>query len=81
MPRPWRLLVFLPAGAAALDFLQVRARTCVLLAARGVRNMDAGNEAIAEPSELNAVRRQARAVHVQSALVAAVVTVIVIAFA
>ena len=78
-PRLWRLLVFVPVWIAALDFLQVRARTCVLLAARGVRNMDGGNEPIADPAELERVRTQARAVHIQSALVALAVAAIVVA--
>jgi hypothetical protein len=78
-PRVWRLLVFVPAWIAALDFLQVRAKTCVLLAAKGVRNMDAGNEAIGEAAELTAVRAQARAVHVQSLVTAAVATAAVMA--
>src|SRR5688500_12395910 len=73
-PRVWRLLVFVPAWIAALDVLQVRAKTCVLLAAKGVRNMDAGNEAIGDAAELTAVRAQARAVHVQSLVAAAVAT-------
>lgn len=79
IPRAWRLLVFVPAWIAALDFFQVRAKTCVLLAARGLRNMDAGNEPIASASELSDVRKQARAVHVQSALVAAVIAAAVAA--
>ena len=74
-PRPWRMLLFLPAWMAALSLLQVRAHTCVLLAARGLRNMDAGIEPIASVGELAATRAQARAVHVQAACVAAVVTV------
>lgn len=77
-PRAWRLLVFVPAWAGAVDFLQVRARTCVLLAARGVRNMDAGNEAITDAAELRRVRAQARTVHLQSALAALAITAAVV---
>lgn len=78
-PRPWRLLVFVPAWIGALDVLQVRARTCVLLAARGVRNMDHGNEPLTDPRERDRVRAQARAVHLQSALLALAVTAVVTA--
>jgi len=67
-PRPWRLMVFLPTWAAAIGFFQVKARTCVALAARGLKNMDAGDEAITDPSELKAVRDQSRAVHIRSVL-------------
>jgi hypothetical protein len=72
-PRSWRLLVFLPAWAAALGIFQVTAKTCVALAARGLRNMDAGDEQITSPDELERVRAQSRRVHTRAALSAAVV--------
>jgi hypothetical protein len=72
-PRSWRLLVFLPAWAAALGFYQVSAKTCVALAARGLKNMDAGDEKITDPRELDQVRAQSRAVHIRSALTAVAV--------
>ncbi len=77
-PRPWRLLIVLPAWIAALDFFQVRANTCVLLAARGVRNMDDGNVAVADRTEDAQLRAQARSVHLQSALAAAAITALVV---
>jgi hypothetical protein len=72
-PRPWRLLIFLPAWASAIGFFQVSAKTCVALAARGLKNMDAGDEAISDSGELDQVRKQSRAVHIRSILTAAVV--------
>jgi hypothetical protein len=72
-PRPWRLLIFLPAWASAIGFFQVQAKTCVALAARGLKNMDDGDEPITHPSELKQVRAQSRAVHIRSILTAAVV--------
>src|SRR4029453_13104755 len=51
-PRPWRLLVFLPAWASAIGFFQVTEKTCVALAARGLRNLDSGDEAITDALEL-----------------------------
>jgi hypothetical protein len=72
-PRPWRLLVFLPTWAAAIGFFQVRAKTCVALAARGLKNMDAGDEEITDPRELDLIRRQSRGVHIRSILTAVVV--------
>jgi|SRR5688572_32067266 len=71
-PRPWRLLVFLPAWAGALGVFQVTAKTCVALAARGLRNMDQGDEEITDLSELARVRAQSRQVHLRAALSAAV---------
>jgi hypothetical protein len=75
-PRPWRLLVFLPAWAAAIGFFQVSAKTCVALAARGLKNMDAGDEAITDPSELKQIRAQSRGVHIRAALAGIVVAVL-----
>ena len=72
-PRPWRLLIFLPTWAAAIGFFQVQAKTCVALAARGLKNMDAGDEEITHPSELKAVRAQSRSVHIRSVLTAVIV--------
>jgi hypothetical protein len=67
-PRPWRLLVFLPTWAAAIGFFQVRAKTCVALAARGLKNLDTGDEEITDARELGQVRAQSRAVHIRSVL-------------
>jgi hypothetical protein len=72
-PRPWRLLVFLPTWAGALGVFQVTAKTCVALAARGLRNMDSGDEAIDDERELEQINSQSKRVHIRSALSAAVV--------
>ena len=77
-PRPWRLLVALPAWLTALDLFQVRSQTCVLLAARGVRNMDDGNRPVDNPADDARLRAQARTVHIQSALAAAAITAAII---
>lgn len=69
-PRPWRLLVFLPAWASAIGFFQVQSKTCVALAARGLKNMDAGDEPITDPTELTQLRAQSRVVHIRSILTA-----------
>jgi hypothetical protein len=77
-PRPWRLLVFLPTWAAAIGFFQVSARTCVALAARGLKNMDTGDEEIRDPRELDRVRAQSRAVHIRAAVTGVVVAAVLI---
>jgi hypothetical protein len=77
--RGWRIVVFLPLWGGALGFLQVREQTCVALAARGVQNMDGGDEAIADPLVLAQVRRQARKVHARAALLAAAITAAILA--
>ncbi len=78
-PRPWRLVVFLPAWAGALGVYQVTARTCVALAARGRRNMDLGDETIEDARELAQVRAQSAQVHIRSALTAAIVAALLAA--
>src|SRR5690242_3572022 len=69
-----RLAVFLPVLLTAVLFLQVHARTCIALAARGQRDLDRAPERIDDPAELMAVKTQARRVTLRSVLVAAVVT-------
>ncbi len=39
VPRPWRLTVFLPAGAAAAGFLQAAFHFCAAYGLRGVYNV------------------------------------------
>jgi hypothetical protein len=46
----------------------------VRLAARGARNLDRGDERIADAAELAQVRRQARLVHLESVAAAALLT-------
>jgi hypothetical protein len=75
-PQPWRLLVFLPAWVSAIGFFQVSEKTCVALAARGVKNMDTGDEAITDPRELERVRAQSRRVHIRAVVSAAVATIL-----
>lgn len=70
LPRVWRVLTIVPAWVGALGVFQVREQTCVALAARGLRNMDSGDEAIVDPIELHHVREQARRVHIQAGLFA-----------
>ena len=78
-PRAWRLFVLFPAWVGALGVMQVKEKTCVALAARGLRNLDSGDEKIVDAIELDHVRAQSRKVHMQSAIVALVVTALVLA--
>ena len=75
LPRLWRMLTIVPAWIGALGLFQVRENTCVALAARGLRNLDAGDERIVDPIELHHVRQQSRRVHVQAALLAVAVAI------
>src|SRR3954453_22914401 len=77
-PRPWRALLLLPFAGAAVGLFQVRAKTCVRLAASGKRNMDGGDEAITDPAELAQVRPQARRVYVEGILLAVALTAVLL---
>jgi hypothetical protein len=51
----------------------------VVLAARGTRNMDTGEEAVEDESECAAIRQQARKVIIESAILAAAATIVALA--
>ncbi|HEY2408445.1 MAG TPA: hypothetical protein VGI10_20705 [Polyangiaceae bacterium] len=74
--RPWRVTAFLPLWAAGTSLLQVREKTCVALARRGLRNMDNGEESIDDPNELRQVRAQARRVVLRGLAIAVVATAV-----
>ncbi len=67
----WRLILFVPAWNAFAGLLQARLSTCVVLAWRGTRNMDPGEERVCDPDEAAQLRRQARWIHVWSVVGAA----------
>ncbi len=79
---PWwsRVVVFFPVWLAALGLLQAREQTCVALAARGVCNMDAGEAPIEDESAARALREKARRINRRAMLVAAIVTLVALAF-
>ena len=73
LSRVWRLAVFPPTWAAAVCYLEARSRTCVILAARGLRNLDAGNERVADDAARRASVAQSRAIYLRSTIIAAIV--------
>jgi hypothetical protein len=78
-PRWWRLGLVLPWWTAALGIFQARAQVCVAFAARGVRQLGSEREA-QPPGELDAVRREARRVHLRSLLAAVLLTTLTLAW-
>jgi hypothetical protein len=74
--RGWRLVLFVPVALAAIGFIQYRARTCVHLAVRGLRNLDEGDEKITDFTVRLALRRRGERMLLLGAVVAAVVTVL-----
>ncbi len=79
VPRVWRVLLFAPALMAALGVFQAREQTCVALAARGVRNMDAGDEPVMDAAQTQRISEQSRRVYMKSVIAAVAVTVLVLA--
>jgi hypothetical protein len=79
-PRPLRLVVFFPVWIAGLGLLQSRERICISLAARGVRNMDAGEEQIEDESLIAELRARSRRINRRALLTAAVITLVTFAF-
>jgi hypothetical protein len=74
---PWRLTVFVPALLAAICLLQVQEKTCVVLAATGHRNLDAGNERITDEGERRIIQHQARRVMLKALAAATAATLVV----
>jgi len=75
----WRLvLLFVPVWVGSLSLLQVTARTCVVLAARGLQNMDRGEQPVTDAAELRQMRNQAHAVHLRALLLAGLIAGIII---
>jgi hypothetical protein len=72
--RGWRLLLFLPWWISLLGIFQAKEQTCVALAARGLREVAGGEPEVIPLAELDAVRRQARRVYLQSFIAALLVT-------
>jgi hypothetical protein len=79
-PRWSRVVVFFPLWMAGLGLLQARAKTCIALAARGMRNMDAGDEYVKDDALAERLREKAAALHKRALLVAAAITVVVLVF-
>jgi len=78
-PRWWRLSLALPWWTAALGIFQARARVCVALAARGARKLG-GEQEPQPPGELDAVRREARRVHLRALFAAVLLTALSVAW-
>jgi hypothetical protein len=79
-PRVLRLVVFFPIWIAGLGLLQSREQTCIALAARGVRNMGAGEEPLRDERAAEELRAKARRINRRALLTAAAATLVALAF-
>jgi hypothetical protein len=76
--RGWRVLTLPPLWIGVLALIEASMRTCILLAARGIRNMDDGNQAIADDDVRLALQQRARRVHLLAAATALLLTALLI---
>ncbi|HEY0375836.1 MAG TPA: hypothetical protein VGC87_02670 [Pyrinomonadaceae bacterium] len=79
-PRLFRLVIFFPIWMAGLGLLQSRERTCIALAARGVCNMDDGEEKIDDAGRIEELRDKARWINRRAILTAAAITLLALVF-
>jgi len=79
-PRTVRLVVCVPFWLAALGFAQAQAKTCVSLAARGVKDLDDGQGPVplTDDTERRALDARARGIHVRALGLAFVLTFITV---
>jgi hypothetical protein len=77
--RALRVLTLVPFAAGGVTLFQVRARTCVVFAARKVKNMDQGEVPVTDSRELQTLQRQARKVWLQGFGLGLVLTALVLA--
>lgn len=69
-----RLFLFVPVFFAMLGLIQAREKTCALLAERGLRNMDRGENSIGDDKVACLLRARGRLILFKSALGAAILT-------
>ncbi|MDQ1558755.1 MAG: hypothetical protein QOD32_1815 [Pyrinomonadaceae bacterium] len=79
-PRALRALVFFPVWIAGLGLLQARERTCIALAARGVCNLDAGEERLEDEQLVAHLRGTARRINRRALTTAVAITLLTLAF-
>lgn len=77
--RMLRVVVAAPFIAGSITLFQVRARTCVVFAARKVKNMDQGEVPVTDSRELETLLRQARLVWIQGIALGVVLTALALA--
>lgn len=72
---PWRLILAIPAGVAAMGFLQARAHTCVAFVGANIKVMgDSSSKAdVTDQAERAAFQKKARTIYLQGLLATVVV--------
>ena len=79
-PRWSRAVVFFPVWLAGLGLLQAREKTCIALAARGVCNLDAGEQLLEDKNLVEQLREKSRRINRRAVTTAAVITILTLVF-
>ena len=79
-PRISRAIIFFPIWIAGLGLMQARDKTCIALAARAARNMDAGEESVEDAKLIAQLRDKARQINRRAVITALAVTALALAF-
>lgn len=79
-PRLLRAVVFFPIWLAGLGLLQAREKTCISLAARGVCNLDAGEQPLDDENLIGQLREKSRRINRRAVTTAAVITILTLVF-
>ncbi|MBV9209623.1 MAG: hypothetical protein JOZ52_03285 [Acidobacteria bacterium] len=79
-PRWSRAVIFFPIWIGGLGLMQARDRVCIALAARGMRNMDAGEEPLEDKNLAEQLRRKARVINRRALVTAIAITILALAF-
>ncbi len=69
-------VLFFPFFAGMLGLFQAREKTCALLAARGLRNMDQGPAPVSDSKIAGHLRRRGQSIFIKSALAALLLTLV-----
>ena len=75
-----RLVIFFPIWIAGLGLFQAREKICIALAARGTRNLDAGEEKITDEKLIEKLRVKARSINRRALVTALLITLVALAF-
>jgi hypothetical protein len=79
-PRLSRAIIFFPIWIAGLGLMQAREKTCIALAARAKRNMDASEESVEDATLIAQLRDKARRINRRAVVTALAITALALAF-
>jgi hypothetical protein len=79
-PRWSRAIIFFPVWIAGLGLIQSRERTCIALAAKGMCNMDAGEESLEDENLIEQLKDKAQRINRRALITATAITLLALVF-